>query len=157
MRASVSLGSGPNFAVSRRLRILAALNHPGIATLHGLESSEEGPLLVMELVEGETLAHRLSRGPLSIEEALPLFRQIAEALEFAHAKTILHRDLKPSNIMVTPEGQVKLPCARTTLASLCLKLKATAPACSSYPRHPQTPSPNPPAVITHVHQAANGI
>jgi serine/threonine-protein kinase len=92
----------------REARILAALNHPGIATLHGLESSEEGPLLVMELVEGETLAHRLSRGSLSIEEALPLFRQIAEALEFAHAKGILHRDLKPSNVMVTPEGRVKL-------------------------------------------------
>ena len=92
----------------REARILAALNHPAIATLHGLETSDEGPLLVMELVEGETLAHRLGRGALPIEEALSFFRQIAEGIEFAHGKGILHRDLKPSNIMITPDGRVKL-------------------------------------------------
>jgi serine/threonine-protein kinase len=92
----------------REARILAALNHPGIATLHGLETSTGGPLLVMELVEGETLAARLSRGSLPIDEALTFFRQIAEALESAHGKGILHRDLKPSNVMITPEGRVKL-------------------------------------------------
>ncbi len=92
----------------REARILASLNHPGIATLHGLETSSERPLLVMELVEGETLAARLSRGSLPIEEVLSLFRQIAEALESAHGKGILHRDLKPSNIMITSEGRVKL-------------------------------------------------
>ena len=92
----------------REARLLAALNHPGIATLHGLEDAEGKPFLVMELVEGETLAERIARGPLPVDEALTLSLQIAEALEAAHEKGIIHRDLKPANIKVNPEGQVKV-------------------------------------------------
>ena len=84
-------------------RLLASLNHAGIAAIYGLEKAEGAPFLVLELVEGETL-----RGPLSWEEALPIARQICEALEAAHEKGIVHRDLKPANIKVTPEGKVKV-------------------------------------------------
>ena len=92
----------------REARLLAALNHPGIATLHGLEKVKGKPFLVMELVEGETLAERIARGPLPVEEALTLSQQIAEALEAAHEKGVIHRDLKPANIKVDPEGKVKV-------------------------------------------------
>ena len=93
----------------REARILASLSHPGIATLHGLEESGDGvPVLVMELVRGETLADRLHRGPLPLKEALAISQQIAEALAAAHQKGVLHRDLKPANISLTPEGRIKL-------------------------------------------------
>ncbi|HKE29171.1 MAG TPA: protein kinase [Bryobacteraceae bacterium] len=87
----------------REARALAALNHPNIAAIYGLEESEEVDCLVLELVEGESL-----RGPLPIPVALDRARQVAEALEAAHARGIIHRDLKPSNIKVTPEGRVKV-------------------------------------------------
>jgi eukaryotic-like serine/threonine-protein kinase len=90
-------------------RILASLNHPGIAILHGLEESDGGvPVLVMELVEGETLADRLRRGALPWRDAVTVAHQIALALEAAHDKGILHRDLKPGNIRLAPDGRVKL-------------------------------------------------
>ena len=92
----------------REARLLASLNHPGIATLYGLEESDGQQFLVMELVEGETLAARIARGPIPIDEALRLFAQIAEALEAAHEKGVVHRDLKPANIMITPEGKPKV-------------------------------------------------
>ena len=92
----------------REAKLLAALNHPGIATLYGVEESEGKPFLAMELVEGETLAERIARGPVAVDEALPLCQQIAAALEAAHEKGIIHRDLKPANIKVNPEGQVKV-------------------------------------------------
>jgi serine/threonine-protein kinase len=92
----------------REARFLASLNHPGIATLHGLEDDAGTHFLVMELVLGETLADRFSQGPLAFAEALPLLRQIAEALEAAHAGGVVHRDLKPANIKVTPDGKVKI-------------------------------------------------
>ena len=92
----------------REARLLAALNHPGIATLYGVEEAKGKPFLVMELVEGETLAERISRGPLPVGEALTLSQQIAEALEAAHEKGVIHRDLKPANIKVDPEGRVKV-------------------------------------------------
>jgi len=92
----------------REARALAALNHPGIAGIHGIEEADSGRFLVLELVEGETLAARLSRGPLPVEEALSVCRQIAEALEVAHEKGLIHRDLKPGNVMVTPDEKVKL-------------------------------------------------
>ena len=92
----------------REARMLAALNHPNIATIYGLEQSGGVTCLVMELVPGETLAERVKAGPLPIEEALKIAAQIAEALEAAHEKRIIHRDLKPANVKVTPEGKVKV-------------------------------------------------
>jgi len=89
-------------------QLLAALNHPHIATVHGLEESPSGQFLVMELVDGETLADRLKSGPLPLHEALDIARQIAEALQAAHDKGIIHRDLKPANIALTSGGQVKI-------------------------------------------------
>jgi serine/threonine-protein kinase len=108
----------------REAQLLAALNHPRIAAIYGIE---EGPAaafahrtsapgeaghhvraLVLELVEGETLAERIGRGPLSVHEALGIAKQIADALEAAHEKDIVHRDLKPANIKVTPAGTVKV-------------------------------------------------
>src|ERR1700694_2176685 len=92
----------------REAKMLASLNHPSIATIHGLEQSGDTSYLVMELVPGETLAERVKAGPLGIEEALKIAVQIAEALEAAHEKNIIHRDLKPANVKVTPDGKVKV-------------------------------------------------
>ena len=96
--------------VKREAQLLASLNHPGIAAIYGIEEDAENgaPALVMELVEGPTLADRIAVGPIPLDEALPLLRQIAEALEFAHERGIVHRDLKPANIKITPQGQVKV-------------------------------------------------
>jgi len=94
--------------LEREARILAALNHPNIATLHGLEKHEDHPFLVMELVPGETLAERLRRDALRVREALDICRQIAAGLEAAHEAGIVHRDLKPANITITPDKRVKL-------------------------------------------------
>ncbi|HYL34354.1 MAG TPA: protein kinase [Bryobacteraceae bacterium] len=88
----------------REAQVLAALNHPNIAVIHGLEDHA----IVMELVEGPTLAERIAEGPLPLEEALSIARQIAEALEAAHEKGIIHRDLKPGNVKITPDGVVKV-------------------------------------------------
>lgn len=92
----------------REARVLASLNHPNIAAIHGVEEAEGKRFLVLELVEGETLAERLSRGALSLEETLEVCRQIAEGLEGAHEKGIIHRDLKPSNVKITPERKAKI-------------------------------------------------
>ena len=93
----------------REAKMLAALNNPNIATIHGLEQSNGTSYLVMELVSGETLAERVKReGAVPVEEALKIGVQIAEALEAAHEKGIIHRDLKPANVKVTPEGRVKV-------------------------------------------------
>jgi eukaryotic-like serine/threonine-protein kinase len=92
----------------REAQLLASLNHSHIAHLHGLEEVNGIRALVMELVEGPTLAERISQGPMPLEEALPLAKQIAEALEYAHDRGIIHRDLKPTNIKLTPDGQVKV-------------------------------------------------
>ncbi len=92
----------------REAKLLAQLNHPGIATLHGFEKVDGTPFLVMELVEGETLAERIARGPIPWDEARALFTQIAEAIEAAHGKGVLHRDLKPANIKITPDGRIKI-------------------------------------------------
>src|ERR1051326_699409 len=88
----------------REAQVLAALNHPNIAAIYGIE---EGAL-VMELVEGETLAERIALGPIPLDETLALARQIAGGLEAAHEKAIVHRDLKPANIKITPDGKVKI-------------------------------------------------
>jgi eukaryotic-like serine/threonine-protein kinase len=110
----------------REAQVLASLNHPNIAAIYGLEESGSTRALVMELVEGETLAERIGRAfvgadprvrppegartgaPLQVDEALPIARQIADALEYAHERGIIHRDLKPANIKITPEGTVKV-------------------------------------------------
>ena len=92
----------------REARVLASLNNPNIATIYGLEKADSQQLLVMELVEGETLADHIRRGPLPVKDALKVCLQIAEGLETAHEKGIIHRDLKPSNVKITPEGNVKI-------------------------------------------------
>jgi serine/threonine-protein kinase len=92
----------------REARLLASLNHANIASIYGLEQFDGAQVLVLELVEGETLADRLVRGPIPVEEAVRLALQIAEALEAAHEKGIVHRDLKPANVKVTPAGKVKV-------------------------------------------------
>jgi len=92
----------------REAKLLASLNHPNIATLYGLEEHEGRRFLVMELAEGETLAERLKKGPIPVDDALPVALQIAEGLEAAHEHGIIHRDLKPANVMVDGEGRVKV-------------------------------------------------
>src|SRR5499426_2340129 len=92
----------------REAEILASLNHPNVAQIYGLEESDNTRCIVMELVEGETLQERLKRGPIPIEEVLPIAKQIAEALEAAHERGIIHRDLKPANIKLRPDGTVKV-------------------------------------------------
>ena len=92
----------------REAQVLASLNHPHIAHIHGLEESGRVRGLVLELVEGETLAERIAQGPVPVDEALEIARQIADALEAAHEKGIVHRDLKPANVKHTPAGSVKV-------------------------------------------------
>ena len=92
----------------REAEVLASLNHPHISMIHGLEREGEVRALVLELVEGPTLAERIAEGPIPVEEALEIALQIAEALEAAHEKGIIHRDLKPSNVKITSEGTVKV-------------------------------------------------
>src|SRR5215470_4111880 len=92
----------------REAELLASLNHPNIAAIYDVEEAEGSRFLVLEFVEGETLAERIQRGPISIEEALNIARNICEALEVAHEKGITHRDLKPANIKLTPDGKVKV-------------------------------------------------
>ena len=92
----------------REAQLLAALNHPNIGAIYGLEAANDVRALVLELVEGETLAARIERGPTPVTDALTIAGQIADALEGAHEKGIIHRDLKPSNIKVTPDGVVKV-------------------------------------------------
>src|SRR5512136_2068534 len=92
----------------REAKLLASLNHPNIAAIYGLEEAAGTTFLVLELVEGDTLADQIKKGPIPVEESLKLAMQIAEALEAAHEKGVIHRDLKPANIKVTPEGKVKV-------------------------------------------------
>ena len=92
----------------REAKFLASLNDPNIASVHGLEDSGTTRALVMELVEGPTLADRIKAGPIPLDEALPIAKQIAEGLEYAHERGIVHRDLKPANIKVTLDDAVKI-------------------------------------------------
>src|SRR5215468_2522115 len=92
----------------REAEVLASLSHPNIAGIYDLQHSGETQFLVMELVEGETLADRIKRGPLPVEEALQIGKSICEALEAAHEKGIVHRDLKPANVKFTADGTVKV-------------------------------------------------
>ena len=92
----------------REAEVLASLNHPNIAAIYGIEDTTDAKALVMELVEGPTLADRIAQGAVPLDEALPIARQIAEALEAAHEQGIIHRDLKPANVKITPDGKVKV-------------------------------------------------
>ena len=92
----------------REAKVLASLNHPNIGTIYGLEEAEGVKALVLELIEGPTLADRIAKGPIPVDEALPIAKQIAEALEAAHEAGVIHRDLKPANIKVRDDGTVKV-------------------------------------------------
>src|SRR6201997_3989830 len=92
----------------REAEVLASLNHPNIAAIYDFQEAEGSRFLVLELVEGETLAERIQRGPVPVDEALPIAKSICEAEEEAHEKGVVHRDLKPANVKITPEGTVKV-------------------------------------------------
>ena len=94
--------------LEREAKLAASSNHPNIATVHGLHEDGRYRFVAMELVEGEDLAKRLSRGALAQDEAFEVARQIADGLEAAHANGVIHRDLKPANIVITADGRVKL-------------------------------------------------
>src|SRR6185295_6208798 len=94
--------------LQREAQLLASVNHPNIAQIYGLETVGGSGCIVMELVEGETLSERLKNGPLPIDEAIEIAKQIADALAAAHERGIVHRDLKPANIKLTPSGTVKV-------------------------------------------------
>ena len=122
----------------REAEVLAALNHPNIAQIHGLEKSDGQTALVMELVKGPTLADRIAQGAIPVDEALPIAKQIAEALKAAHEQGIIHRDLKPANIKLRPDGTVKV--LDFGLA------KAMEPAAGSSPSVSQSPTITTPAM-----------
>ena len=123
---------------TREAKTLASLNHPNIAAIYGLEGSEGITALVMELVEGDDLSQRIARGAIPIDEALPIAKQIADALEAAHEQGIIHRDLKPANIKVRPDGTVKV--LDFGLA------KAMEPAAGSSPNMSMSPTITTPAM-----------
>jgi Tol biopolymer transport system component len=126
----------------REAQVLASLNHPHIAHIYGFEEANDTRALVLELVEGETLADRINRGPIPLPEALPIAKQIAEALEAAHEQGIIHRDLKPANIKVRDNGTVKV--LDFGLA------KAMDPPATSSPSVTQSPTITTPAMMTGV-------
>ena len=129
----------------REAKTLASLNHPNIAIIHGLERAGDVHALVMELVPGDDLSQRIARGPIPIDEAMPIAKQIADALEAAHERGIIHRDLKPANIRVRPDGTVKV--LDFGLA------KATEPTGAMSPSLSQSPTITSPALMT----SAGGI
>jgi serine/threonine-protein kinase len=92
----------------REARVLASLSHPNIAGIHGLEEVDGKRFLVMEMIAGETLAERIQRDPMPVEEVVRIAKEIAEAVEAAHEKGVVHRDLKPANVNITPDGNVKV-------------------------------------------------
>ena len=130
----------------REAKVLASLNHPGIGGIYGLEEANGYQYLILEFVEGETLADRLAKGPIPLDESLSLAGQIAEALEMAHEKGVIHRDLKPGNIMVTPDGLVKVldfGLARTadgTLSTTTGPNPADSPTVTSPARFAHSPT-----------------
>ena len=126
----------------REAQVLASLNHPNIAHVYGLERTDGVQALVMELVEGPTLADRIAQGPVPVDEALPIAKQIAEALEAAHEQGIIHRDLKPANIKVRADGTVKV--LDFGLA------KALEPTGTMSPSVSQSPTITSPAMMTGV-------
>jgi serine/threonine protein kinase len=126
----------------REAHVLASLNHPHIAAIYGLADSGHTHALILELVEGPTLADRIARGPLPVDEAMTIAKQIAEALEAAHEQGIIHRDLKPANIKVRDDGTVKV--LDFGLA------KAMEPASAISPMLTNSPTITTPAMMTGV-------
>jgi len=106
--ASVAADADRLARFQREAEVLASLNHPNIAAIYGLEKTPDFTALVMELVEGDDLSQRIAKGAIPLDEALPIARQIADALEAAHEQGIIHRDLKPANIKVRSDGTVKV-------------------------------------------------
>jgi eukaryotic-like serine/threonine-protein kinase len=92
----------------REARLLALLDHPNIGAIFGIEESDGAKALILALIDGPTLADRIAVGPIPLDEAIPLARQMAEAIEYAHDRGVIHRDLKPANVKITPEGAVKV-------------------------------------------------
>jgi len=123
----------------REAELLASLNHPNIAHLYGFDASSDVKALVMELVEGPTLADRLERGAIPCDEALKIARQIGDALEAAHERGVIHRDLKPANVKVREDGTVKV--LDFGLAKLATVEPKAGPGRSSrsHPRSPRRP------------------
>jgi eukaryotic-like serine/threonine-protein kinase len=119
----------------REAQVLASLNHPHIGPIYGLDEANGTQFLVLELVDGENLADRIRRGRLPVDEALPIARQIAEALEAAHGKGIIHRDLKPANIALAKGGQVKVLDFGLARPSN----RASPPTWQTRPRSPRLP------------------
>src|SRR5215471_18182446 len=115
----------------REAQVLASLNHPNIAAIYGFEDRGSTHALVLELVEGPTLADRIVKGPIPLDEALPIAKQIAEALEAAHEQGIIHRDLKPANIKLRDDGTVKV--LDFGLAKAMEPLSAISPALTASP------------------------
>ena len=140
-----SLASDPGRLArfQREAEVLASLDHPHIAGIYGVEVSDNLTGLVLQLVEGETLADRVTRGPIPVDDALRIARQIAEALAAAHAQSVIHRDLKPANISVTSQnvvkvldfGLAKLIDAPAATGSLSLSPTMTSPAVVPEPRY----------------------
>ena len=108
LRSDVATNPDRLARFQREALLLAALNHPNIAAIYGLEEHAGQVFLVLELVEGETLARRIARGALETRDAIDIAKQMARAIEEAHEKGIIHRDLKPGNVKVTPEGVIKV-------------------------------------------------
>jgi Tol biopolymer transport system component len=122
--------------LEREARLLAALNHPNIAAIYGLEETGGSPLLVMECVEGESLAQRLAAGPLPVDDALSIAVQVAAGIEAAHGAGVIHRDLKPANVMIRPDGSVKvldLGLARTVESATTTTDPSMSPTITSAP------------------------
>src|SRR5262245_6877170 len=129
----------------REAQLLAALNHPHIGAIYGFEDSGETHALVLEFVGGEDLSQRIARGPIPLDEALPIAKQVAEALEAAHEHGIVHRDLKPANIKVTPDGAVKV------LDFGLAKLTESNPAAAGVPNTvSMSPTITSPAIVSGV-------
>jgi serine/threonine protein kinase len=129
----------------REAELLAAVNHPNIAGIYGLEQADGVTALVMELVDGETLAEQIAHGPIPVDDALPIARQIADALEAAHEQDVVHRDRKPANIKVRPDGTVKV------LDFGLAKLAATSASAGSgdrIPAYTMSPTITSPALMT---------
>ena len=126
----------------REAEILASLNHPHIAAIHGIEEAGSVKALVLEMVAGDTLADRVARGPIPVDEALDIARQIAHALDSAHERGVIHRDLKPANIKITPDGVVKV------LDFGLAKLSESAPSISSPDLRSLSPTITSPALMT---------